>query len=316
MKREGNIFNKIYDINNLKLADKKARRGKSNQKDLIKHDLNKDDNIVNLYHILKNKEYKTSKYHIFKLYDGKEREIYKLPYYPDRIVHHGIMNILEPIFISTFTKNTYSCIKKRGIHKAQKDLIKALKDKDNTLYCLKLDSKKFYPSINHEILKKLLKRKFKDKDLLDLLFEIIDSSPGVPIGNYLSQFLANFYLTYFDHWLKENKKVKYYFRYCDDIVILNKDKKYLNNLLKEIKEYLNKKLDLEVKNNHQVFEISKRGIDFIGYVFYHTHILLRKSIKLRFIRMIKYNKNYKSIASYKGWLIHCNSINLRNKYLK
>lgn len=314
MKRIGNLYEKIYNIENLKLADKKARRNKSKKKDIINFDKNKEDNLINLYYTLKNKEYKTSEYCIFTIFEGKEREIYKLPYYPDRIVHHAIMNVLESIFISTFTKDTYNCIKNRGIHKCMYQVKHSLKDIYNTKYCLKLDIKKFYPNINHDILKNLLIKKFKDKDLLTVLFEIIDSSKGIPIGNYSSQFLAKFYLTYFDHWIKENLKIKYYFRYCDDIVILHSSKGELHKFFVLIKSYLENNLYLEIKNNYQIFPIEKRGIDFVGYKLFHTHVLLRKSIKNRFIKMIKYNNNYKSKASYNGWLSHCNSINLKNKY--
>ncbi len=315
MKRYGNLYSKIYEISNLQLADKKARKGKKDQIGIQKYDRNDEDNLINLYHILKNKEYKTSEYTVFKLFDGKEREIYRLPYYPDRITHHALMNILEPIFVSCFTKDTYSCIKKRGIHAAANAVKMALNDLQGTKYCLKLDIKKFYPSINHDILKQLLHKKIKDKDLLWLLDDIIDSSEGVPIGNYLSQYFANFYLSYFDHWIKETKQVKYYFRYCDDIVILSDNTEYLHNLLNDIREYLDKELKLSIKSNYQIFKIGNRSIDFVGYCFRHTHILLRKSIKKRFIKMIKYNDNEKSRASYYGWLLWCNSINLRNKYL-
>lgn len=316
MKRIGNLYNWIISIDNLILAENKSRKSKLKQKGIVEFDKNKKGNLILLQNILKEYRYKTSNYHIFKIFENKERIIYKLPYYPDRIVHHAIMNILEPIFIKTFTINTYSCIKGRGIHKGLRDLNLALKDIDNTQYCLKLDIKKFYPNIDHNILKLLLKRKFKDQKLLNLLYEIIDSSKGVPIGNYLSQFFANFYLSYFDHYLKEILKVKYYFRYCDDIVILHNNKQYLHILRCDIQDYLKDNLNLEIKNNYQVFPVSKRGIDFLGYKSYHTHILLRKSIKLRFIKMVKYNKNKKSISSYNGWLSWCNSKNLLNKYLK
>lgn len=315
MKRIGNLYSKIYNINNLKLADKKARKGKYNQSGVKSHILHEEDNIINLYHILKNKEYNTSEYYIFKLYDTKERIIYRLPYYPDRIVHHAILNVLEPIFVSSFTNNTYSCIKKRGIHKALIDLKEALYDEQNTQYCLKLDINKFYPSINHIILKSLLRKKFKDNDLIYLLDNIIDSAEGVPIGNYLSQYFANFYLTYFDHWLKENKKAKYYFRYCDDIVILAKTKEELQLLYKDIESYLYNNLKLTIKSNYRIFPIKNIGIDFVGYKTFHNYCLLRKSIKQRFIKMIKYNNNEKSKASYNGWLKWCNSINLKRKYL-
>src|SRR3990167_5999047 len=148
MKRIVNLYKKIYDINNLKLADSKARKGKLKQRGII---------------------------------------------------HHAVLNILESILVKSFTKDTYSCINKRGIHKALYSVKKALVDKENTQYCLKFDIQKFYPSINHNILKSLLRRKFKDKDLLKLLDEIIESAKGCPIGNLLSQWFANFYLSGFDH---------------------------------------------------------------------------------------------------------------------
>lgn len=315
MKRIGNLYEQIYSLDNLILAESKARRGKLKQKDVIKFDLNKKQNLINLHKQLINNEFKNSKYHVFKIFEGKERVIYKLPYFPDRIIHHAILNILEPIFVSCFTSNTYSCIKNRGIHKALKDLTKSLKDVKNTQYCLKLDIQKFYPNIDNNILKQLLKKKFKDKQLLNLLFEIIDSTQGCPIGNYVSQFFANFYLTYFDHYLKEQLKVKYYFRYCDDLVILYKDKQYLHNLKLQIEDYLNNNLNLKIKSNYQIFPVDKRGIDFLGYRSYHTHILLRNTIKKNFIKMIKYNKNKKSIVAYNGWLKYGDCINLKTKYL-
>lgn len=217
--------------------------------------------------------------------------------------------------MACFTADTYSSIEGKGIHSAANAVRAALKDIDNTIYCLKLDIRKFYPTINHDILKQLLRRKFKDNDLLWLLDEIIDSADGVPIGNYLSQFFANFYLTYFDHWLKEQMQVKYYFRYADDIVILHSNKEYLHNLLQQIKKYLNDNLKLEVKSNYQVFPVAARSIDFVGYRFYHTHTLLRKRIKKSFVHAVKNNKDAASIASYKGWAKHCNSKHLLKKIL-
>lgn len=315
MKRISGLYEKIYSIENLNLADSIARKGKLKQPGVIEHDKNREENINKLHGILKNKSYKTSEYTTFKIFEPKERLIFRLPYYPDRIVHHAIMNILEPIFISTFTANTYSCIKGRGIHAAFNAIKIALKNNDETQYCLKLDIRKFYPSIDNNILKNLLRKKFKDNDLLWLLDEIIGSTQGLPIGNYMSQMFANFYLSYFDHWIKEKIKVKYCFRYADDIVILSNNKEYLHQILFNIKIYLNNNLKLTVKDNYQIFPVDKRGIDFIGYVFRHTHILLRKSIKQNFARMIKNNKNKQSIASYNGWTIHCNSKNLLNKLL-
>lgn len=315
MKRIGNIYEAICDIGNIYKADLLAQRGKSKQYGVVVHNRNKDENLYKLQQMLLNKTYKTSPYTVFKVYEPKEREVYRLPFFPDRIAHYAIMNVLEQIFMSVFTADSYSCIKGKGIHDASYSLRKALKDVENTTYCLKFDITKFYPSVDHDILKALLRRKFKDKELLWLLDGIIDSAPGLPIGNYLSQFLANFYLSYFDHWLKEVKKVKYYFRYADDFVILSDSKEYLHHLLKECREYLEEKLKLKIKPNYQVFPIVSRGIDFVGYKHYHTHTLLRKSIKKRFAKAVKSGKGKESIASYRGWAVHADTKNLIKKLL-
>ncbi len=326
MKRIGNLYDKIISIENLQLADEKARKGKLKSYGVIRHDKNREQNILRLHEMLKNGTFKTSEYDIFTIHEPKERKIYRLPYFPDRIVHHAIMNVLEPVWVSIFTTDTYSCIKNRGIHAVTKKLKRVLKEKsDETKYCLKIDIKKFYPSIDHDILKQIIRQKIKDKCLLFLLDEIIDSAEGVPIGNYLSQYFANLYLTYFDHWLKENKGVKFYFRYADDIVILHRDKLYLHELLKEMQTYLSDNLKLQIKSNWQVFPVTSRGIDFIGYVFYHTHTRLRKGIKQRLCRRLaQINRRNilteaelkQSICPWWGWAKYCDSRNLINKILK
>jgi len=316
MKRIGNIYPQIYSMENLQLADKKAMKGKSGQYGVQVHLTNQEQNIQQLHIILRDKTYTTSAYTTFKVFEPKERDVYRLPYFPDRITHHAIMNILEPIFVSVFTADTYSCIKGKGIHAASNALKEALKDVENTQYCLKLDIKKFYPNVDHDILKQLLRRKFKDNDLLWLLDEIIDSADGVPIGNYLSQYFANYYLTGFDHWIKEVKKVKNYFRYADDLVILSSNKAYLHALLSDIREYLSHELKLTIKENYQIFPVSARGIDFVGYKHFHKYTLLRKSIKKRFARAISRKKDKACIAAYNGWSAHCDSKNLIKKLLK
>lgn len=315
MKRLNNLYQQVYSIENLVLADQKARKGKRGQYGVIAHDKNKEANIERLHEMLKEKSYRTSEYTTFKVYEPKERLVYKLPYFPDRITHHAVMNVLEPMFTKTFTADTYSCIKGKGIHAALRSLKAALQDENGTKYCLKLDIQKFYPSVNHEVLKQLLTRKIKDQNLLWLLNEIIDSADGLPIGNYLSQYFANFYLSYFDHWIKEQKNVKYYLRYADDMVILSDNKSYLHELLSDMREYLQGKLQLIIKGNYQVFPVDARSIDFVGYRFYHTHIVLRKSIKQSFARMIANRKNKASIASYNGWAKHCDSKHLLKKIL-
>jgi RNA-directed DNA polymerase len=315
MKRLNNLYEKVYDIKNLELADENARKGKSNQYGVKVFDQDKEANLFKLHNMLRDNTYITSSYTTFTIFEPKEREIFRLPYFPDRIAHHAAMNVLKPIFMAAFTADTYSCIEGRGIHGAANALKNALKDIEGTKFCLKLDVKKFYPSVDHGILKQLLRRKIKDNNLLNFLDGIIDSAPGLPIGNYLSQYFANFYLSYFDHWIKEDRSVKYYFRYADDIVILSDNKTYLHELLSEIRECLWQELRLEVKNNYQVFPVEPRSIDFVGYCFRHTHIRLRKSIKQNFARKLKRGYNKKTVDSYYGWAKHCNSKHLLKKLL-
>lgn len=314
MKRINNLYEQITSLANLQEADMKAQQGKMKTYGVTMHNHNKEANLLILQDMLSSRTYQTSVYDIFKIHEPKERIVYRLPYFPDRITHHAIMNVLEPIFVRTFTADTYSCIKKRGIHQLLRKLKRDLGCIEETTYCLKLDIKKFYPSIDHDVLKGLLRKKFKDQNLLWLLDEIIDSAPGLPIGNYLSQYLANFYLSYFDHWLKEQKRLKYYYRYADDLVILHSDKDYLHTLLHDIRQYLSD-LKLEVKQNHQVFPVASRGIDFVGYVFFHTHIRIRKQIKKNFAKKLKQNADHKSKASYLGWLSHCNAKHLTKKLI-
>lgn len=302
-------------MDNLRHAELNARKKKKRQYGVRVFDRNKEGNLLSLHETLKSKAFKTSAYRKFKVYDPKEREVFALPYFPDRILHHAVMIPIEPILNAMFTADTYSCIKNKGIHAASYNLRKALKDVEATKYCLKIDVKKFYPSIDHDILKKQLLRKFKDRDLLNLLFEIIDSAEGIPIGNLLSQAFANLYLTPFDHWIKEKLRVINYFRYMDDIVIPAPDKKYLHWLLGEIREYWKRELKLTMKENYQVFLVSSRGIDVVGYKHFHGYTLIRDKIKRRFVRMMSHNRNKVSIASYRSWFKHGNCINLQKKYL-
>lgn len=185
MKRLNGLFDQIVSMENLQLADAKARKNKKKSIGVKIHDRYREANLVSLHEALVNGTFRTSKYHTFTIFEPKERLIFRLPYYPDRILHHAIMNVLEPIWVKLFVANTYSCIKNRGIHACARDVRYALKnDPEGTRYCLKLDIRKFYPSIDHSILKRIIRRKIKDNRLLNLLDEIIDSvENGVPIGN-------------------------------------------------------------------------------------------------------------------------------------
>lgn len=258
MKRYNNFYHKIYNRGNLLYAHKKARKNKSHYTEVKFVDENLDICISNIQNMLKFNKYelKDSDYTYMLINDkGKERDLYKLHYYPHRIIQWAIVNVVSHVFMKDYIHDTYASIKGRGIHKLLTKLKKVLKqDKENTQYCLKIDIKKFYPNINNDILMKKLERKFKDTDFLNLIRVIIFSrgSKGQPIGSLLSQYLGNFYLSSFDHYCKEQLRLKYYFRYMDDIVILHKDKQYLHTLKRVFDDILHSEYDLEIKQNWQI----------------------------------------------------------------
>lgn len=345
MKRFGNIYEKIYDLDNLRRAHQMAKKDKSHYQSVQKVEADLENRLLLIQKMLKEKTYKVGSYKISIIEDkGKQRLLHKLPYYPDRIIQWAIMLQIEDVFIKTFTNFTCASLKGRGTSYATNLLSKYFQDYDNTKYCLKIDIKKFYPNVDRAILKQLLRRKFKDKDLLWLLDSIINSmddinitnlripyefkqiyfqfGKGIPIGSYLSQYFANFYLSYFDHWLKEELKCKYVVRYMDDIIILDGSKEFLHHARVKIEEYLQQQLNLSLKENWQVFPVEKRGVDFVGYRHFHNYRLLRKktltNIK-RNLRSFQNNQtfsNWCSCISYFGWLQTSNSFNFFNKYYK
>lgn len=350
MKRYDNLYEKIYDIENLRKAHQHAKKGKGWYQEVKMIDENPDYYLGLLQQMLINHTYKTSDYEVFYKTEGKKtRKIYKLPYFPDRICQWAILQVIEPCIINNLTDDTYSAIPKRGIHKALSKLQNAMwNDVPHCQYCLKIDARHYYQSVNHEILKEKYSRMFKDKELLWLLGEIIDSittaeiedlsaiylleedidpNTGIPIGNYLSQYSGNYYFSSFDHWIKEEKKVKYYFRYMDDICIFGETKEELHELRKEIDVYFRENLKIRIKDNWQVFPTYVRGVDFLGYRTFLNYTLLRKSTcndmkrKLTAIRlkvesgnMMNYSE-WCCINSYKGWLKWCDSFRLQQKYV-
>lgn len=334
-------------MENLRLADEKARRGKLRSYGVKVFDRDRENNLLALHEALLTKTFKTSRYEVFTVREPKERLIYRLPYYPDRIVHHAIMNVLEPIWLKVFPYNTYSCIKGRGINGAMKRVKEILKDKENSRYCLKIDIRKFYPSIEHAVAKRIIRKKIKCKDTLWLLDEIIDSVNGspdpldrtqicdgrsIPIGNYLSQYLANLVLAYILHRINERKGVKGVL-YADDGTFFAASKEILRELLSDIKTWLETELHLTLKANYQIFPIAEnrydkhgRGLDFVGFVFYHNQTQIRKGIKKNFCRTVaRLNKRnpplspaeYKQrICSWLGWAKYSDSKHLLKSIIK
>ena len=329
MKRTGNIFEKVTQLGNIESAIMKASKGKTKRKNVEKILDSPTYYAMKIQKMLKEKTYIPSPYIEMTIHDGvrkKERIIYKPQFYPDQCIHWALMLQLEPILMKKMYYWNCASIKGRGIHHGMRHLKRILvDDRKYTKYCLKLDVKKFYPSIDKEILKNKFRKIIKDNDFLWLIDSIIDSSDsGVPIGNYTSQWFANFYLSDLDKYIKEELKVKYYIRYMDDMVLFSNNKKELHKIKDKIELFLNNELHIRLKENWQLFKTDSRPLDFLGYRFYRGYTTLRKSNFLRIKRRIKkiYQKgdlNFHdacAVLSYNGWIIHSNSYNYTQKYIK
>lgn len=327
-KKVKNIYHLLYSNENLCKAQYNAQKGKGDRTEIRKFNENLLENLDDLYWMLRNETYTPGEYRVKVIKDPKERVIMIAPFYPDRIVHHCIINVMGRYWTNLFIGNTYACIKGRGIHKCMEDVHTALiTDRKGTRYCLKIDIRKLYDNVDHSALKKIIRYGIADEQLLRLLDKIIDSNgkeKGLPIGNFTSQYLANLYLAYFDHWVKEELSkivmakygVKfYYFRYMDDMVMLCESKEALHFILDMMGLYLAAELKVEIKPNWQIFPVDARSIDYVGFVQNHYGILLRKGILKRFyIKLKKVQKQYEIndetaikhlFPSEYGWIIRC-----------
>lgn len=319
------LFDKIVTMENLRAAHRNARKDKSHYKEVQMVDSNPDYYLKQIQDMLINHAYTLSveDYTISTIFDkGKERELWKLSYYPHRIIQWAFMLYLEPIFMDSFTDFTCASIKNRGIHYALEKTKKILEDEENSKYCLKVDIQQYYHSIDHTILKNKLRKIIDDAEILYYLDLIIDSksSTGIPIGSYLSQYLANFYLADLDKWLyNQNRRIV---RYMDDIVIFDNLKENLHVIKKEMQENLKNKLKLNLKQNYSIFPSNVRGVDFLGYVIYSDKIKLRKTtaknLKRKMIKMHNKVLDYSDLCcynSYIGWLSYCTDKGLMYKFL-
>jgi retron-type reverse transcriptase len=327
MRRYSNLFEKIADLDNLYKAYFSARKGKTWQDTVIRFEDDLDENIFSIRDSLIDKSFTTSKYTEKRIFEPKERIIYKLPFNPDRIIQHALMNAIEPIWSSLFIYDSYACRVGKGIHAGSRRTMEFIRKAGRNAYCLKMDIAKFYPSISHDILYDIVEHKIKCRDTLWLLEDIIYSIPGnknIPIGNYTSQWFGNLYMNELDQLLKQEYKIKYYIRYCDDFILIHEDKRYLRNVAEDIEQYLADRLDLRL-SKCDLFPVSQ-GIDFLGYRHFPDYILLRKSTAKRIQKRLKElptkhaqglitdEQLQSSIASTKGWLKWANCHNFE-KYL-
>jgi RNA-directed DNA polymerase len=320
MKRHADLWEKIIDLENIRFAHKQARRGKSFYQEVKMVNANEDEMLTKIQKSLIDKTFTTSKYEIEDRFDGRKiRTIHKLPYYPDRIVQHALIQVVGPIWRKGFIRDTFQSIPGRGTNDARKRMTKAIKSVNCPKYYFKFDIKKYYPSVNNKLLKEVVRKKIKCVDTLWLLDDIIDSIDGLPIGNYTSQDLGNVFLSEFDWWAKQDLNIKYYFRYCDDVIVLHNNKKALGKIKDAMFSKLNN-IGLSVKPNWHISNIDKQGVDFVGYVFRPSHVRLRRTIADKFKKKgLEISKNWRSmsdtkimngIMSYWGWIKPVNAKNL------
>lgn len=281
------------------------------------------ENILALHLELKDKTYKHSDYEHFKISDPKPRDIHKASV-RDRLLHHAIYRILYPFFDKKFSTDSYSCRLNKGTHKAidrfRQFACAESKNHTRNIWVLKCDIKKFFASINHSILLRILEKHIEDREVLWLLERIISSfmsktvfDTGLPLGNLTSQLLVNIYMNEFDRFVKHKLKIKYYIRYADDFVIFFHDKNYLSTIYQYIVEFLNKELKLELHPDKVFIKTLASGTDFLGWVHFPTHRVLRTVTKRRMFKNLNQSSNEQTKASYLGLLKHGNACKLVNK---
>jgi len=326
-----NLYSEIFSISNLANAWRKARKGKTKKDYVIEFEKNVRENLLKLRDELKNQTYKPEPLKIFILRDPKTRKISKSAF-RDRIIHHVLVKIIEPIFDKTFIYD--SCANRIG-----KGNLFALKRFDlfkrritNNLhleaFCFKADIKHYFQEVNHEVLLNILKRKIKDEEIIQLIKKILvgqsNKDIGMPLGNLTSQFFANVYLNELDYFVKHKLRAKYYIRYVDDFVILHKSKEQLEKWKQKIDNFLKKELKLELHpNKSRIINLSK-GIDFVGFKnFYYYKLLRKRNIRKMFSVVEEYKKGEinkeKLLESFQGWNAYAKwatSYNLRKSVLR
>mgnify|MGYP000021335147 FL=1 len=342
-----NIYEKIYDFENLHKAWEEARKGKRYRDDVLIFNRNYEEQLINIQNHLIYETYEVGKYHTFYVYEPKKRLIMSLPF-KDRIVQWAIYRQLFPLYEKTFIFDSYACRKGKGTHKAADRLqywLRQTERKPERYYYLKMDISKYFYRVDHDILLKILARRIKDQRLLNLLEKIINcesmnfglppgkepdevevsdrlGNKGMPIGNLTSQMFANIYLNEVDQYAKHELGLHYYIRYMDDIIILHHDKKYLAEVKELLRAFLSDELRLDL-NNKTAIRPCSMGVDFVGFRIWSTHRRLKKKTAVKIKRNLKNqiakvktgeerkDRLDRSVASYRGILSHFDSYGLR-----
>lgn len=315
-------YNSTISLENLLSAWNEFIVGKKNKKDVLEFQRNLMGNIISLHNDLINKTYRHSKYEAFNISDPKPRSIHKASV-RDRLLHHAIYRVLYPYFDIKFVDGSYSCRKWKGTHRAMDTFrdFGRIVSKNNTKQCwiLKCDIKKFFASIDQKVLINILKFNKLDKEVIWLVKQVTDSfystetGKGLPLGNLTSQLLVNIYMNEFDQYVKHRLKQKYYIRYADDFVFFSYNKQELQNVLSQVQTFLENNLNLTLHPNKIHLKTLSSGVDFLGWVHFPKHRLLRTVTKRRMIKSIKDNPNKETIQSYLGLLSHGNTYKLKQK---
>lgn len=317
-------YSNLISLENIFQAWGEFRKGKTKRFDVQDFERKLEDNLFELHQRLKNKTYRHGDYHSFYVNDPKQRHIHKASV-TDRIVHHLLYSFLYKLFDKSFIYDSYSCRLDKGTHRAVSRLVKftQIVSKNHTSPCwaLKLDIKKFFASVDHEVLLNLLKKKIKDEDIIWLLKQTINSfysdkgeDKGMPLGNLTSQVFANIYLNELDQFVKHKLKAKYYMRYADDFLFLSKNKKLLREYVDVLRQFLNNELKLELHPDKISIRRLDNGVDFLGYIILPHYILPRTKTKRRIFRKMEENINSssfeQSLQSYLGYLGHAKSFKI------
>lgn len=338
-----NLFSNLVNIENLFFAWEGFKKDKKKKEDVLEFEKIMETEIFKLHRELISYTYRHSGYIGFYISDPKRRHIHKA-IVRDRVLHHAIMNILYPLYDKIFIYNSFSCRVGKGTHKGvdamRSMLLKASNNNTKNVFILKCDIQKFFDSVDHNILIRILRERIKDEKLMNLLIEVIDSfdgsqsnlfeRKGLPIGNLTSQLFANVYMDKFDQYMKHVLKVKYYARYTDDFVVISDNKDYLLSLITTISLFLSHELKLTIHPKKIEIRKYSQGVDFLGYVVFPYHTQVRKrtlrrvrrklDIKVKLYRADQIDKTKldATLMSYLGVLSHANtyrfSEQIKNEY--
>ncbi len=315
-------FEDIASVENLLEAWQEFIRGKRQKRDVQEFSLHLMDNILELHHDLSIGSYRHGGYRAFNISDPKPRSIHKAAV-RDRLLHHAIYRILYPFFDKTFIPDSYSCRIGKGTHKAvnrfRELAYKVSRNNTRTCWILKCDIKKFFENIDHEVLKSDLRKYISDEKILWLTSEVVSSfssrrkGTGLPLGNLTSQLFVNIYMNELDQFVKHRLKASYYIRYADDSVILSENREWIESLVVLIQEFLKSELKLELHSDKIFIKTSATGVDFLGWVHFPDHRVLRTATKRRMLRRVESNPVPETINSYLGLLSHGDTYKLRRK---